>query len=89
MNVRTCPGVECWVKDFLYEGEVVYVAPTEAVARDGGRWVWIHMPAEGWVNLRYLCPLSPETPPTPGRVPTLDLPPKWLATPTLPMEETP
>ena len=82
LNVRSCPGVECWVQNFLREGEVVYVSPTEAVTRDGGRWVWIHMPTEGWVNLRYLCPLEADALPTPGWVPTLDLPPKWPATAT-------
>ncbi len=59
LNVRVCPGTECWVKHVLDEGTPVTVSPTPVPARDGGWWVRVISPVEGWVNLKYLCGEKP------------------------------
>jgi len=55
LNVRFCPGVECYAFFYLREGERVRLTPGRRVEVDGGRWVQIHHPVEGWVNEKFLC----------------------------------
>ena len=54
LNLRTCPGTECWVVFVLREGEEVRVR-SESVEVDGTPWVMVTHPRRGWVNARYLC----------------------------------
>ena len=54
LNVRACPGTECWVTFVLTEGAEVTTGPRQARV-DEATWVQIVHPRTGWVNQRYLC----------------------------------
>jgi len=55
LNVRRCPGAECWVIFALSEGEEVVLSGDKTTTDDGAKWVRITRPTEGWVNAKYLC----------------------------------
>ena len=55
LNVRACPGTNCWVLAPLYEGQVVVPDGQEARTADGATWMHIAHPVDGWVNAKYLC----------------------------------
>ena len=55
LNVRACPGVQCWAFFVLDEGRTVAVDGVTETAEDGATWAHIVRPVDGWVNARYLC----------------------------------
>lgn len=59
LNVRTCPGMQCWAFFVLDEGRVVAVDGATEQADDGATWAHLIRPVDGWVNARYLCEVKP------------------------------
>ena len=59
LNVRACPGVQCWAFFVLAEGREVTVDGKTSRAEDGATWAHIVQPVDGWVNGKYLCEVQP------------------------------
>jgi len=59
LNVRTCPGVQCWAFFVLAEGRRVTLDGQTSQAGDGATWAHIIQPVDGWVNGKYLCEVAP------------------------------
>ena len=59
LNVRMCPGVQCWAFFVLDEGRVVTVDGVTEKADDGATWIHLIRPVDGWVNAKYLCEVEP------------------------------
>ena len=59
LNVRMCPGVQCWAFFVLDEGRVVTVDGVSEKADDGATWIHLIRPVDGWVNAKYLCEVEP------------------------------
>ena len=55
LNVRACPGIQCWAFFVLAEGREVTVDGKTSRAEDGATWAHIVQPVDGWVNGKYLC----------------------------------
>jgi len=55
LNVRMCPGTECWAFFVLAEGQAVILDGQTARAEDGATWAHLTHPVDGWVNARYVC----------------------------------
>jgi len=57
LNVRSCPGVQCWAHDALYEGQEVVPAGGTATPPGAPDEFWWHIvqPVEGWVRAKFLC----------------------------------
>ncbi len=58
LNVRACPGVQCWAFFVLAEGQSVAVNGTSQ-SEDGATWAHVVQPVDGWVNGKYLCEVEP------------------------------
>ena len=59
LNVRMCPGTQCWAFFVLDEGRTVAVDGVTEKADDGATWLHLIRPVDGWVNARYLCEVKP------------------------------
>jgi len=59
LNVRACPGIQCWAFFTLAEGRSVTLDGQTSQAEDGATWAHITQPVDGWVNGKYLCEVAP------------------------------
>ena len=59
LNVRACPGVQCWAFFVVDEGRTVAVDGVTETAEDGATWAHLIRPVDGWVNEKYLCEVKP------------------------------
>jgi hypothetical protein len=57
LHVRFEPGNNSDVRGYLAEGEAVTVGE-KSEERDGGLWIQLSDPIQGWVNATYLCPAN-------------------------------
>lgn len=55
LNLRSGAGVEYAIIETLENGEQIGSSTAELRAADGGVWIHITWPVEGWVNSRYAC----------------------------------
>ena len=56
LNLRACPGVQCYALATVYEGQEVRVSSrSPQTSGDGATWLYVTAPIEGWANARYLC----------------------------------
>ncbi len=55
LYVRTTPGTSSSVQGYLSEGQEVLLLDNVTVEHQGGLWLQINSPINGWANARFIC----------------------------------